>query len=282
MQSEAARDYWVRFRASFREQLERTSTDRFGDAWHSEPERTAFYVRDILPPVAADLKLQKAPELFRVDMAMGVASPVGMVPLIWIESENNADTATHEVRKLAALSGPVKVLITCCDWDDAPGAWKHGGKRNHYLEQWLSIVRSYAQTWPSASVFAIVVGEWNDTRLRFYATVLDSDGDITEDNTILFDKTVGPAPPSVDERFILDVTDHGPMTLSEMARRCDSSEARINSILGWAQTSRQGQRRYSIKVDGEKITVASKGDWRREIVERFRGPGSSRSAEQSA
>jgi hypothetical protein len=74
---------------------------------------------------------------------------------------------------------------------------------------------------------------------------------------------------SVDERFILDVTDHGPMTIAEMARRCDSSEARIKSILAWAQTSRQGQYRYSIKIDGEEITVGSNGDWRREILERF-------------
>jgi hypothetical protein len=172
-QSDAAHGYWVRFKSSFRKKLDSTSIERFGDAWHSEPERTLFYVWDILPQVAADLKLQNVPELFRVDMAMGAASPAGTVPLIWIESENNADTATHEVRKLVALSGAVKVLITCCEWDDSPGAWKHGGKRNHYLNQWLSIVRSHAQVWPSASVFAVVVGEWHDTRLRFYATVLD-------------------------------------------------------------------------------------------------------------
>ncbi len=271
-QFEAARDQWVRFRASLREQLERTATERFSEAWHIEAERTAFYVRELLPRVAADLKLEKAAELFRVDMAMGLQSPAGVVPLVWIESENSADTATHEVRKLASLSGPVNVLITCCEWDDTPGAWRHGGRKRQYLEHWAAIVRSHGQTWPTASVFAIIVGEWNTTKLRFYVTALDANGDPIEDDSILFDRTVGPAPPSIDDRFILDVTDHGPMTVAEMARRCQTTERRIQSILEWARTKREGQNRYSIETRGDTVTVRSKGQWRREILERYGQP----------
>jgi hypothetical protein len=268
-QSEAAREYWNGFRATLREQLAHITSERFSDAWHVEPERTAFYVREILPRVAAGLKLETAAELFLVDLAMGLPSQAGMVPLIWIESENNADTATYEVRKLAALSGPVKVLITCCEWDDTTGAWRHGGRKRQYLEQWLTIVRSHSQAWPTISVFAIVVGEWNDTRLRFYVTALDTvTGGLIEDS-ILFERTVGPAPPSVDVRFILEVTDHGPMTVAEMARRCRTTERRIESILEWAKTKREGQNRYRIETSGDTVTVHFKGDWQRQILQRY-------------
>jgi hypothetical protein len=269
-QSESAREHWTAFRASLREQLVRTTSERFRDAWHVEPERTAFYVDEILPRVAADLKLETSAELFRIDLAMGLPSATGMVPLIRIESENDADTATYEVRKLAALSGPVKVLITCCEWDDTTGAWRHGGRKGQYLERWLAIARAHGQAWPTISMFTVVVGEWNDTRLCFYATVLDTaTGRLVEENSILFERTVGPAPPSVDDRFILEVTDHGPMTVAEMARRCQTTERRIESILKWAETKRTGQHRYGIETIGAIITVQSKGDWRRQILQRY-------------
>jgi hypothetical protein len=266
-QSDAARDQWVRFRASLREQLEHTPTDRLRDAWFSCAERTTFYTRDLLPRVAADLKLDIAPELFRVDMALGLPSPTGVVPLVWIESENDLTGITHEVRKLASLSGPLKVLICCCEWDDAPGAWQHGGRKRQCLEEWSAILRSHGQAWPDASVFAIVVGEWNAS-LRFYATVLDALGNSADDHAVLLDRTVGVPPPSVDDRFIVHVTDQGPMTIADMARRCQTSEARIQSILKWAQTSRNGQERYSIEANDQQINVRSKGSWRREILER--------------
>ena len=164
------------------------------------------------------------------------------------------------------------MLFTCCEWDDTPGAWGHGGEKRGYLEKWAAIVRSHGQAWPTASVFAIIVGEWNATKLRFYVTALDANGDRIEDDSILFDRTVGAAPPSIDDRFILNVTDHGPMTVAEMARRCQTTERRIQAILVWAQTKREGQTRYSIETHGDTVTVRFKGQWRREILERYERP----------
>src|SRR5439155_27353789 len=99
MQFDVACEHWSNFRASIHDQLERTPTERLRDAWSAEAERTAFYMGDLLPRVASDLKLETGHELFRVDMAMGVPSPMGIVLLVWIESENDLAGITHEMRK---------------------------------------------------------------------------------------------------------------------------------------------------------------------------------------
>ena len=119
-----------------------------------------------------------------------------MVPLVWIESENDLTDITHEVRKLASLSGPLKVLITCCEWDDTPGAWPHGGQKRE-LEKWTAILREHCQAWHSVSVFAVIVGEWNGTNgtLRFYAIAFDAMGNLVDDHSILLGRTVGEPPP---------------------------------------------------------------------------------------
>jgi DDE domain len=46
-----------------------------------------------------------------------------------IQSENNAYSADHEVRKLVNLAAPLRVLITVAQWDEESGIWVGRGGR---------------------------------------------------------------------------------------------------------------------------------------------------------
>jgi len=188
-----AHELWSIFRVSVCNQLEHTSTERFRNVWHNDRARTAFYTGDLFPRIASDLKFETFCELFRVDMAMGLLSPAGLIPLVWVESENNSNSASQEVKKLACLSGPLKVLITCDEWDETPGAWRHGGRKTRLLQSWTTILQSHSQLLPTQSLFAILVGEWNNSRstLRFYGTTLDATGKRIEDDSILMERDIG-------------------------------------------------------------------------------------------
>ena len=180
-------DLWVQFRLSLRRRLHATSDEAFERAWASSRHRTTFLLNELLPTVADDLGMTTKSELFRVDMAMGRQPSGAFVPFIWIESENSVHSADYEVRKLAALASPLKVLFVCCEWDNTPGAWPHGGLQDERIEGWTNIMRAHGDAWESRSVFAIVVAEWN-VDLRFYATAFDGVGVCVDRHEILFER----------------------------------------------------------------------------------------------
>jgi hypothetical protein len=90
-------------------------------AWSSAKARTCLY-KEMLAPLATNLgtlieeKLEAGSELFKVDFAICQNSNDIKVPLIFIESENNAFSAEHEIRKLVNLAAPLRVLITVIQW----------------------------------------------------------------------------------------------------------------------------------------------------------------------
>ena len=192
--TEQSNELWSRFRASLGKRLERTSSERFELAWQSRSNRTSFILTELLPNVAADLELTPRSELFKVDMAMGRSDPSCFVPIVWIESENDVSSIDHEVRKLAALSGPLKVLFACCEWDSTPGVYVHGGAQRQCLAEWSNVLRSHGEAWPSHAVFAVVVAEWNE-HLRFFVTAFDGMGTCIDVHDVLFERpmAVGPA-----------------------------------------------------------------------------------------
>lgn len=71
--------------------------------------RTKFY-REMLKPLALGLgtlieeQLETGSELFKVDFAISRNSDSVKIPIIFIESENNAYSADHEVRKDPGLA----------------------------------------------------------------------------------------------------------------------------------------------------------------------------------
>jgi hypothetical protein len=97
----------------------------------------------MLRPLAVSLEtvieeqLETGNELFKVDFAISRNSDGVNVPIIFIESENNMDSADHEVRKLVNLAAPLRVLITVAQWDES-GIWdgRGGGHRSSRLSRW--------------------------------------------------------------------------------------------------------------------------------------------------
>jgi hypothetical protein len=172
---------WFRFRDAFMTAVSAMETEQLTAAWASQTARTIFYRDSILKSV---------PELFKVDFVMATQSSSGLqVPVIFIESENIAISASHEVCKLSALAVPLRVLITVVEWSDL---WTTGGRRKILLPQWQSIVRAHAEIWPHPGWLGIVIGEWGpDSHLRFYTLALGPDGEIRDPEAMKVDRLVG-------------------------------------------------------------------------------------------
>ncbi len=96
---------WFCFRDSLVETLRTVDKQRLIDAWQSQTARTSFYRDHILKKVAQDIDLVVASELFKVDFVMAAQSSSGLqIQVIFIESENIAASASHEVSKLGCPS----------------------------------------------------------------------------------------------------------------------------------------------------------------------------------
>jgi hypothetical protein len=130
----------------------------------------------MLRPLAVSLEtvieeqLETGNELFKVDFAISRNSDGVNVPIIFIESENNMDSADHEVRKLVNLAAPLRVLITVAQWDES-GIWdgRGGGHRSSLLSRWGRVIRQHQTVWPRAGVVGILIGEWRPNKtFRFY------------------------------------------------------------------------------------------------------------------
>jgi hypothetical protein len=168
---------WSEFLELFIRALESKPPCQFAWAWKSAKNRTSFYRNGVLPEVAKGLGLVDAYELFRVDSTFCVqsASPkASLVPIIHVESENQAASAEHEVRKLCALTSRLKVLISCDEWSDS---WNHGGHAQRYLSDWRQLVRNHNSFHPDDCEMGVIVAECRDDRtpdeeIYFYATVI--------------------------------------------------------------------------------------------------------------
>lgn len=175
-------DLWERFCKALGRQLDAATDEQLQRAWSAHTERTRFYTGQLLRNVAQDLHLRFNTELFKVDFAMWTKGAGGGVPIVFIESENDASSAHHEVRKLACISAPLRVLFVTIQWDESPGVWPSGGMRRKLLDHWSSIIKEYQGVWPRSGIFALVVGEWQPSHvLRFYANAFDADGNLLAD-----------------------------------------------------------------------------------------------------
>lgn len=181
---------WYRFRDGLVKALSEVEEQHLIDAWSSQTTRTSFYRQLVLPPVARDLGLEIGGDLFKVDFVMTTPSSSGRaVPVVFIESENIATSAAHEVRKLSVLAVPLRVLITVVEWSDL---WPGGGRRKVLLPEWQAILRAHAEVWPHPGWLGVVVGEWGpDQHLRFYTLALGPDGEVRDPEETRIDRYVG-------------------------------------------------------------------------------------------
>jgi hypothetical protein len=183
-------DYWNRFQDHLTRRLNETSDEEFTRAWKSQTDRTQFYLDRLLKDVAISLSLELRTELFRVDYAFCERTKDNiLVPLIFLESENAVGTAEHEVHKLCALAGPLKILMICAEWGDEPGRWRHGGCKEKYLSAWKKIIKAHGAIWPQPCVYGVIAAEWSD-KLRYYSVCLNSFGEERDEHRVFFEREI--------------------------------------------------------------------------------------------
>jgi hypothetical protein len=182
--------YWFSFSDAFIAEIEHTLPADLLAAWGSPTERTQFYTLRVLPAVAQRLGLSHTKELFKVDVAMRRPASNGeMVPVVFIESENDATTAVHEMRKLCALSCPLAVLITVIEWN--PDVYGAKAQRDHLTQAWSDIIKAHAEVWQRPGIIGVLIGEWGpDDHLRFYRFAYSMNGRICVQEKIVTDRHV--------------------------------------------------------------------------------------------
>ncbi|QIE22968.1 hypothetical protein [Caballeronia sp. SBC2] len=172
---------WEEFIRLFKESLEIRTEEELAWAWASANNRTSMYRNKIMEEIADGLDLINAYELFRVDSTLCVGEtrekPDTLVPVIHVESENSATTASHEVRKLCALKSKLKVLISCDQWSREN--WKMGGSAKRLMPIWRDLVRNHHRFYPDDCEYGVIVAEFVEEEgkprvgtLHFYATTL--------------------------------------------------------------------------------------------------------------
>ena len=177
--------YWTNFEAAFKRELCLVSEQEFSEAWHQSRARTALYENRIIPAVSETMGLKFWKEDFKIDYTLCQEVDGVNVPLIFIESENDANSAHHEIRKLCCLSAPLKVLIVCSEWSEESGDWKHGGHKSTLLNRWGKQIKAHNKSWPVPAITGVIVAEWNAC-LRYYSLAFDHLGDVIDEHKIMF------------------------------------------------------------------------------------------------
>lgn len=173
-------DLWNNFKQSLLESIQETDVSAFEQAWKSCNERTQFYFDNLLPNVARKLKLGFQKEKpFRIDGIFTVkGNQNNEIPIIYLESENNARSSHEEVYKLCCLNAPLKVLIVCTEWDDQ--LWKEQIVQGH----WHSIIQDFKDKLHLTGHFAFIIAAWMET-LKFHSYVLDENAKLIEDTVLI-------------------------------------------------------------------------------------------------
>src|SRR5271157_1214041 len=104
---------WRNFEDALVKELNARSLAEFKSAWASLPAKTEFYRTILLKKVGDRLKYELGCEHLLRDF---VLFNKDRVPVVFIESENNHASASHEIEKLCAVSSPVKALFLSCSW----------------------------------------------------------------------------------------------------------------------------------------------------------------------
>ncbi|WP_028491962.1 hypothetical protein [Thioalkalivibrio sp. ALE19] len=182
--------FWREFRTAFESALEGMTDEEFREAWKGCAARTKRYEEHVLPEVANTMGLKFQKEDFKVDFTLcEVDSSGNAVPIVFIESENNARSADHEVRKLACLHAPLKVLVVCAEWSNDQGDWSHKGDRDDLSSMWAKQINAHNAVWPSTSVTGVIVAEWNRT-MRYYSLAFGPRGEIVDPHECFFDREI--------------------------------------------------------------------------------------------
>ena len=162
-----AEEYWNKFIESFLTVLRNDSQADLLNAWDSKTNRTDYYVNKVFPRIKPMMGLDSKEELFNVDYVYYDEEKGIKIPAIFIESENDPDSADHELRKLCCLSCPLTVLFTVVEWDKMQ--YPTTSRKAELLGKWEEIIEAHFSAFKTDGILSIIVGEYgSDKILRFY------------------------------------------------------------------------------------------------------------------
>jgi len=158
---------WNDFKNAFCDALDEFDRETLLKSWQ-KGGRTPFYEHQLTPAIAAKLNLDRIVERFRCDYTF--LDKRG-IPHIFAESENNHETAGHEIDDLCCLAAPLKILFLSCDWQET--------ERDKFLPMWCEAIRKRHAAVPLDCLYSIIVGEWDDdvhVQLSYFFTLIDANG----------------------------------------------------------------------------------------------------------
>jgi hypothetical protein len=165
------------FISSFKKFITQTNRFEIESSWRSKSARTSLYCNIIMPFIAKDMSLIYEKEKFTIDYILSKQSYCEInIPLVAIESENDYNSATHEVKKLCLVNTPLKVLITAPEklFIKKAGAGAYGKVR-----EWQSIIRCYSQQNPCFSgMFLIIFGRFDGDSVDYQYLAFHANGDL--------------------------------------------------------------------------------------------------------
>jgi|SRR6185437_4311291 len=168
---------WELFKNSLIQTISETD---FNTAWNSRPDRTRLYFDGLLKAVASKMQLEFLPEMkFRIDGTMYVEGSQGKkkIPIVLIESENEAKKSDDEVYKLCLLNAPLKILMISNEWNDSTIKQLTEG-------YWDYIIEDFAELTNLTGYFVVIVAEWME-KLRFFSYVYDDKGKKIESDLLI-------------------------------------------------------------------------------------------------
>lgn len=165
------------FHTAFRVAINETDASELNAAWSSNTQRTDFYCNALMPNIAMQLDMVHRKEEFKVDYVLSRRSRDGQaIPQIFIESENNYESASHEISKLCSINSPLRVLITVTHKlftpEPSAGAFKK-------LREWQAVVRAHQEiNHDFRGIISVIVGQQRTNGIHFHACALAQDGSL--------------------------------------------------------------------------------------------------------
>ena len=172
---------WSNFKKSLVDNIKITELKVLEHNLRSKSDRTRFYKKQLFPKICTDLGLIYGErEYLTVDAGFYKVGNSGYhIPIVLIESENDADSTENEVYKLSCLHAPLKVLFICLDWNDDKFAALTTGF-------WDYIIGDFLEEKQFNGFFGVVVVECLDA-IKFHAFGYDETGKITDLNQVIFE-----------------------------------------------------------------------------------------------
>jgi hypothetical protein len=177
----SSKSLWEEFKSSLKTIIENTEDKVLIKAWDSK--RTSFYKNELFTKLAKSLNLiYKNKEFLTVDGTFYKQNREdgALVPIVFIESENQENTTDNEINKLCCLNAPLKVLFIACEWNEE--------KRKDLTEGfWELILHDYLECNKLVGYLGIIVGEWISNSLKYYTFAYGEDGKIADEERLLIE-----------------------------------------------------------------------------------------------